>query len=468
MKFSLWNFRDWYEQHGLDLSHLIMDNTASVSMLACSPSAARGRLGCALVQSGENQPDSAGFRTILRYGNDRILFPVASSSEVLNCGNAMIAHYTDWENMLFDHITSGCSIDVLLASAQKQFPFPLAFYPVNGSLQCKTEDWSLPSDSHLAQSIITAVSKNSDRAQPFFNTLHENRSYTFMADTLYVHHIAAGTLIAYESERKFQPGDIHIFRTICETLAIAIEFSSSRSETTHPLAAWFADAIQTESSSPTQAIFSDWHSEDYYQIEVIRPADILSKQLCTQLTNSDHCCITDEDKIVMLVHLPKFHSTSKSEEQRLSGQYASQIDSAGLSLPFQGLQNLRSFYEQAKWAQAQAHQDGVFCVSLTEFLPEYILQSCCSLSDTQTFIHPDILRLAEIDRTEQEHLLKTLYTYLIFGCSVSQTTDALFIHRNTLRTRLKRIRSELTVSWENEAERSLLLLSIILYSGKTA
>lgn len=467
MKFSLWNFRDWYEQHGLDLSHLIMDNTASVSMLASSPAAAQGRMGCALVQPGEEQADSTGFRTILRYGNDRILFPVASSAEVLNCGNAMIAHYTNWENMLFDQITAGCSIDTLLAAAQQQFPFPLAFYHANGSLQCRTDDWTLPMDSRLTQSIITSAGKNHNRAQPFFNTLHGNHPYTFMADTVSVRHASVGTLIAYEAHRKFQPGDIHIFRTVCKTLEMAIGFSSARSETGHPLSAWFSQAIKKEEAPAMQTDLPDWHAEDYYQIACIHPL-VNQADLCAQLTDIDHCCISVNDELIMLLHFSDCYPKSAAEQHRFASQYTAQVGTVGFSLPFQGLKNIICFYQQAQWAQKRAQDEQIFCVSLSQLLPEYILQSCQSLSDMQAFVHPDILRLADIDRTEHEHLLKTLYTYLIFGCSISQTADALFIHRNTLRTRLKRIQSVLTISWENASERSLLLLSIMMYSEKSA
>jgi len=45
MKFSLWNLKEWYEVHGLDLSYHITESDASISMLAVSDTAAEGRLG---------------------------------------------------------------------------------------------------------------------------------------------------------------------------------------------------------------------------------------------------------------------------------------------------------------------------------------------------------------------------------------------------------------------------------------
>ena len=107
MKFSLWNFRDWYEKHDIDLSYMITENNVSISMLSTDVDASEGRLGCALVLSGDQLTDCTGFRSALQFGRDRILFPVASSSEVFNLGNEMIEHYTLWENSLLDEILSG-------------------------------------------------------------------------------------------------------------------------------------------------------------------------------------------------------------------------------------------------------------------------------------------------------------------------------------------------------------------------
>lgn len=54
MNFSLWNFKEWFERQGIDLSYMISDNTASISMLSTTDSASEGRLGCALVQPGNS------------------------------------------------------------------------------------------------------------------------------------------------------------------------------------------------------------------------------------------------------------------------------------------------------------------------------------------------------------------------------------------------------------------------------
>ena len=68
MKFSLWNFRDWYEKHDIDLSYMITENNVSISMLSTDVDASEGRLGCALVLSGDQLTDCTGLRSALQFG----------------------------------------------------------------------------------------------------------------------------------------------------------------------------------------------------------------------------------------------------------------------------------------------------------------------------------------------------------------------------------------------------------------
>jgi purine catabolism regulator len=54
-------------------------------------------------------------------------------------------------------------------------------------------------------------------------------------------------------------------------------------------------------------------------------------------------------------------------------------------------------------------------------------------------------RLRDADRARGSDLLATLHAYLAHGCLVSETSEALFVHRNTLRKRLARIEQILGV-----------------------
>lgn len=471
MKFSLWNFRDWYEAHGVDLSYMITENTASISMLSTHTRASDGRLGCALVLPADQLSDCSGFRTALQFERDRILFPVASPSEVLNLGNAMIEHYTQWENSLLDQILSNTSIDALLCSCQSDFPFPLALLHLNGIIRSHTEDWTLPLNTQVRDTILKNAIQRKQTMSPFFNSFYQEQSYTFLTDLVNANGNPFGVLITYEGKRKLQPGDILLFHTLSELIQTAVQFHNDRPASLHPLASWyssFVNAKESERRAPVVPLSdAQWQPDDYYQVAAIEPTagQVLSADLLSRLTDMDHCCVQTPNGISMLIHLGSdFPRCRDSEIDRLRTYCSEMGTRIGLSLPFRGLSRLSSFFRQSQLAVKTAQKKEAFLLPISDSLSSCILHACHSVPHIQSLIDPVILRLAEVDRKDGEHLLDTLYTYLIFGQSISQTSDALFIHRNTLRHRLNKIKTYLPNNWDKPKQSEQLLLSIILIS----
>lgn len=69
-------------------------------------------------------------------------------------------------------------------------------------------------------------------------------------------------------------------------------------------------------------------------------------------------------------------------------------------------------------------------------------------------------RLRDAHDTRGSELLSTLHSYLEHGCQVSETSDALFVHRNTLRKRLGRIERILDVDLSSTGGRVEVYLGV--------
>lgn len=82
----------------------------------------------------------------------------------------------------------------------------------------------------------------------------------------------------------------------------------------------------------------------------------------------------------------------------------------------------------------------------------HILDECKNRDVLASFVHPAIFRLMEYDRTKDGQLLETLKSYIRCGLSVKDTASALFVHRNTLTYRLKKITELTGVNLENISE----------------
>ena len=462
MEFSLWNFKDWYEKQAIDLSYMISENTATISMLATTDHASEDRLGCALVQSSDTLEDCSGFHTVLCYGRDRILFPVASAAQVLDIGNLMIDTYTDWENRLFDAILQGCSAPALLEQSQELFPFPMAFFLSDGTPLFQTADWP---DS------LCHIPPVSDHLRPSqyairggLHTIFNGQPYTILSEPICFNDTVLGTLIACESHKKFQPGDIHIFHALCDAMQSALSFQPDALTTFHPLADWFTRCIQestSDGSIPTTLLKQiGWLPDAYYAVACILPMDSTAP-LAGQtsiLADSDHCCVTTQGRIFMLVH--QHDDDLLGLRDRLCQCFPESEYSIGISLPFHALANLSCYCKQAIWSVQQAQVTGQNLVSIHTFLPQAIRRASQMMSQAQSLIHPDIQKLALADLSGSDCLVQTLFIFLLHGCSISRTADVLFIHRNTLRTRLKKIASIIPVNWEDSDLREQYLISL--------
>lgn len=462
MKFSLWNFKEWYERRKLDLSYMISDNTASISLLATSQAAAKGRLGCALVLPAEELTDCTGFHTVLQFGSDRILFPVASPAEVLNEGAAMMESYTCWENALPDRIPANGAVPDFIQLSREVLPFPLALLSANGAVLFQSADWPLALGPQQIQSLFR---KNPQRqpAQPYFRALPHIQPSTILAEVLNEQEIPV-LLAACEDRKRFQPGDVHIFHTFAEILQAALAFRENALPALHPLSAWLSRHLPEQRElSPTSLLAQiGWHAADRFLIAAIQPVGGAPApvRMLSALTSADHCCVMAGNQLCLLIHL---QTPEPAETARLQAFAQQEHCRIGLSLPFTGLDMLPPFYQQALLALRHAQQTGQYIQFMHPLLPQAIQQACRHLPNAQALVHPLIRKLAIADRQEGGHLLKTLYTYLIFGGSVSQTADALFLHRNTLRARLHKIQALFPADWDTPAMREQLLLSLLFF-----
>ena len=465
MEFSLWNFKEWYIKHGIDVSYMILDNRATISMLTSSPHAADGRLGLAVVQPGEDLSDCSGFHSVLSYGRDRILFPVASPMQVLDIGMLMIETYSNWENELLDGITNGLSAEDILHQGQSLFAFPFAFFLPNGHMLFQTADW--PDElQHLLQSFDPSrLHGTRDKAQ--FHTLFGHQSQTVLSEMLYFQDTALGLLIACEGRGKFQPGDLHIFHTLALAIKNAFCFRPDALTSFHPIASWFSKTIHDpaqciqESDSLLQQIH--WLNKDYYAVASVFPHDpsMAFPSQIASMTDNNHCCVPTPNGFSILIH--QNDADLEHEIQRLQYYCPASSCTIGISLPFHALSDTYWYYRQSLWAaqDAKSHQHHVS--TMRDFLPSAIRRAGQDIAQAQALIHPAILQLAQKSAVSGEPLLETLFTFLICGCSISQTANALSVHRNTLRTRIKTIESCIPALWDNPNLREQYILSLMLF-----
>ena len=135
--------------------------------------------------------------------------------------------------------------------------------------------------------------------------------------------------------------------------------------------------------------------------------------------------------------------------------------SAGISLRFSSIIDLKRHYEQAKQAlnigKLLKKDDHIF---LYDQLYIYdlliILNRHANLKD---FCHPGIEKILKYDEVNGTEYYKTLFEFLMSGANMEQVAKKLFIHRNTLYHRLKKISEITELDLDNGDDYFKLLLS---------
>ena len=163
------------------------------------------------------------------------------------------------------------------------------------------------------------------------------------------------------------------------------------------------------------------------------------------------CALRDADEMALMVKL------AKRLREQLSADHKEAVLSAGLSGPIESLTEWPQAYKDA--VQAMEVGERLNLTEVVEFNSLGIYRLLGQLDDipaVREFCDEVIGPLVQYDREHRSSLVLTIEEYFNHRGNVSQTAEALFIHRNTLLYRLERIQ-ELTRQELNQSDMQLAL-----------
>ncbi len=127
------------------------------------------------------------------------------------------------------------------------------------------------------------------------------------------------------------------------------------------------------------------------------------------------------------------------------------------------LMNIKNSYRQAEQSLIDGNKDEgcPYLLSykpqnmkeLFKFIPEKEVRDTCKFT---------LKELAYPQNQTEEELRKTLYTYLFCGSSITKTAESLFVHRNTIKYRLKKCEEILEIDLSEVSNCFQLQLALVL------
>jgi purine catabolism regulator len=188
-----------------------------------------------------------------------------------------------------------------------------------------------------------------------------------------------------------------------------------------------------------------------------------SRPALVHIVGDDHVCVfqalADEDK-----DLGTARELARHLREHLRAEFPHNRLLCGLSGPAQELAEWPQVYRQATQAMHLAgrlHTD-----STVTFDSLGIYQLLIQMEDepaAERFSQRIVGPLAEYDKVHRSSLMETIIAYFNHHGNVSQTAEALYIHRNTLSYRLERIQELTGQDLEDADERLALQLALKLW-----
>ena len=214
--------------------------------------------------------------------------------------------------------------------------------------------------------------------------------------------------------------------------------------------------------------YAGWKVSDEYQIVLVCPkrtemsakaAEVLRTTIMNIFPESR--IVGGENAFVLIWNLSKCGSFKRERVRLLLEQTEADVS---MSLWMEGIYNVWHLYRQAKSAQNMktwfsGETDRIF--DFYKAAADHILLSG-DMEDMVYACHPDVRRLWLREQEEKDGLFATFSSYLKHERSVLNTSQDVYIHRNTLLYRIRKIKEFLESDLDDAYTRNYMQLSVMV------
>jgi len=287
-----------------------------------------------------------------------------------------------------------------------------------------------------------------------------------------------GRIMVVEKDHQFNPGDYKLL----EHLAHLISEYTSLDESQTLQCRYgniLADLIESGSVQKGDldrlVEYAGWASGSQLRAYVIAwngDTSALSRQYAMNLVQSalpDAVIFPYNDEIVAVADDEQ--NPLNELKTKLRAKMKADTMCVGVSLCFEDISSIGNYYQQARFAlefSRNLAQRG----NVAEFYNYGVINFISSpLGDNSAEnCHPDVRRLWELSKERGTEDILTLRQYLLNDRNLVKAAQTLYIHRNTLIYRLKRIEEQFEHSLDDPYTRQYMLISLLaleLLGGNT-
>lgn len=132
------------------------------------------------------------------------------------------------------------------------------------------------------------------------------------------------------------------------------------------------------------------------------------------------------------------------------------------SLPFNSIELVSQQFELVKYCLNNSSDKGL--VDSKGLALSFLKSQITDNVQLDGLLHPALTKLARYDEANQSNLLHTLKVYLEHDRNAQRCANMLYLHRNSLQYRVRRIQEIAGINLDDPTERAYLRLSFLLSS----
>lgn len=394
--------------------------------------------------------------------------------------------YENWNQSMLLAIIHHKSIEEFLEIASKKLMNPVAFNDNNMSMIAKAGQFTKPYSGtvwevleafgHVKSEFFT-VQEHREITKMLLTTRDPlvyhptiDKTHTYATSQVWVGDKQYGSLGIVDINAPFTDGQLSIIKHITENIKLYIQNNEAYMRVAENEVTFINSLLKgipiNENIIAYHLAKQNWVIHDqFYLLSFACPVPLDSPiQSLSYLKRIDKCfpesfITVYNNTIIMIIRDRDYSIKNQDVKQNLDKLLTSNEMKCGVSACFPDFSQLKYYYIQSCFAIEYCNQYPEIIIQHYEYCyKEHIIQVLRTSTDLSCFCQPRILAMWNSQEENQKELIHCLYHYLINGRNLTLTSEALYIHRNTLIYRINKLSRILELDLKNLSSDQLFYL----------
>lgn len=406
-------------------------------------------------------------------------------NEVVEC----FAYYTNWDRMLQDALNKDRGLQHLLDISYSVFQQPM--YLVDSSFRSLAYTKSVSNDD-VDDIEWTSIVQEGYSSLETIRLFKDNMYYSMInsatkpiifaprkarhrciSANIRIANQKIGCLVILEVFGSLKTCQLHLAEHLAGVISFAVHRDKIYQNTRGTMYEYFIlELLEGKSLSKSivdnQLKYLGWKSDDKYYVLLIRMNDKDIENSVIEYTGTmaektlKGCrSILHGNEIVVIINSSRFPTSNETITGQIVDFLVSNNIRGGLSMCFNNFSEISPFYIQASACLnigLEIDPDKSLYL-YGDYAVHHLIKCSAGSINLEKYCHPSVLELLNYDRLHKTDYSKSLKVYLSKNRNLVDSAKALFIHRNTLVSRIAKIQELLHLNMDDDDVRLYILLS---------